>query len=211
MVEPKTSRRIAHLLKWYPANWRERYGEEFAAVLEQDFSETPRSYARTFNVVSKGLHVRARNLASANVSMRHVRSNYPKSLRVTFALVIGASAGIVFGRNSGDPWYLTVIFSLVYFEFVFGMSMRRQPARSLKSEKEFSLRRTPLTRSQKALIGIPFVPAIGIMVNVLIGSKTVTGLIALGVLAILFAVYFGWIWRDPESTLDGSLTTARKG
>jgi hypothetical protein len=50
--------RAERLVRWYPAAWRERYGEEFAAMLADDIAERPRSVRRTANVAVSGLTAR---------------------------------------------------------------------------------------------------------------------------------------------------------
>jgi len=52
------ARQAARLLRWYPKAWRSRYGEEFAELLIADFSERPRSRARTADVVRGGIVAR---------------------------------------------------------------------------------------------------------------------------------------------------------
>jgi hypothetical protein len=42
--------RARRLLRLYPRSWRDRYGEEFCAVVERQIEELPRSPARTFDV-----------------------------------------------------------------------------------------------------------------------------------------------------------------
>ncbi len=59
------ARRARRLLRWYPAGWRERYGEEFALLLIDDIAERPRSLARTADVLRSGLRVR---LAAAGLT-----------------------------------------------------------------------------------------------------------------------------------------------
>jgi hypothetical protein len=51
--------RARRLLRWYPAGWRERYGEEFEALLVADISERPLSGRRTIDVALSGLLARA--------------------------------------------------------------------------------------------------------------------------------------------------------
>jgi hypothetical protein len=51
-------RRVRHLLRWYPASWRARYGEEFAELLLAEMEERPRSWRRTANVMASGLLAR---------------------------------------------------------------------------------------------------------------------------------------------------------
>jgi hypothetical protein len=51
---PAPRRRIAILLRWYPANWRARYGDEFAELLVADLAERPRCWRRTADVAVSG-------------------------------------------------------------------------------------------------------------------------------------------------------------
>lgn len=51
-------RHAARLLRWYPRPWRERYGEEFAALLMEEWAERPRSPGRSANVMASGLVAR---------------------------------------------------------------------------------------------------------------------------------------------------------
>ena len=45
-------RHAGRLLRWYPRAWRERYGEEFAELLMEEWSERPRCARRTANVMA---------------------------------------------------------------------------------------------------------------------------------------------------------------
>jgi hypothetical protein len=58
---------VQRLLRWYPASWRERYGEEFAELLLAEQTEQPRAWRRTANVARCGLAAR---LASAGLTGR---------------------------------------------------------------------------------------------------------------------------------------------
>jgi hypothetical protein len=46
------------LLRWYPASWRTRYGEEFAELMLAEIAERPRNWRRTANVIGSGLLAR---------------------------------------------------------------------------------------------------------------------------------------------------------
>jgi len=48
----------ARLLRWYPASWRARYGEEFAELLLADLAEQPRNWRRSADVAAHGLLAR---------------------------------------------------------------------------------------------------------------------------------------------------------
>jgi hypothetical protein len=51
-------RRAYRLMRWYPREWRSRYGEEFHELLVADMVERPRSVRRAVDVVKSGLLAR---------------------------------------------------------------------------------------------------------------------------------------------------------
>ncbi|HEY2639909.1 MAG TPA: hypothetical protein VGI66_08500 [Streptosporangiaceae bacterium] len=58
MIVSADAARVRRLLRWYPASWRARYGEEFTELLLADFAERPRSGRRTTDVIGSGLLAR---------------------------------------------------------------------------------------------------------------------------------------------------------
>jgi hypothetical protein len=52
------ARRAARLLRWYPRDWRSRYGDEFAELLVADISERPASWRRDVDVAISGVLAR---------------------------------------------------------------------------------------------------------------------------------------------------------
>ena len=52
-------RRITRLLRWYPAGWRERYGDEFAALLRDTIEDGRGGLRLTLDVARAGLVARA--------------------------------------------------------------------------------------------------------------------------------------------------------
>ena len=54
----KVDRRARRLLRWYPATWRERYGDEFVDLMEQEITETTHDLKRTGNIIVKGMKAR---------------------------------------------------------------------------------------------------------------------------------------------------------
>jgi len=55
------ARRTECLLRWYPRDWRSRYGDEFAELLIAEMRERPRSWRRNADVVWSGLIARLTN------------------------------------------------------------------------------------------------------------------------------------------------------
>jgi hypothetical protein len=54
-----TRHRAARLLRWYPREWRARYGEEFTELLVAELEERPRSLRRSVDLARSGLTARA--------------------------------------------------------------------------------------------------------------------------------------------------------
>jgi hypothetical protein len=67
--DPNDARRATRLLRWYPIAWRERYGDEFADHLEQEFSDRRVDLKRSVNVAYKGLVARADDFGLSSASL----------------------------------------------------------------------------------------------------------------------------------------------
>jgi hypothetical protein len=50
----RACRRAARLARWYPREWRARYGDEFVALLVDDLVERPRSCSRHLDIARNG-------------------------------------------------------------------------------------------------------------------------------------------------------------
>jgi hypothetical protein len=85
--------RAARLLRWYPSAWRERYGEEFADHLEQEFADRRVDLRRSVNVAYKGLVARADDVGLSNASL-NPGGQTRAALGTSFAL-IGLTAALV--------------------------------------------------------------------------------------------------------------------
>jgi hypothetical protein len=57
-ISEAAARRAARLLRWYPRDWRSRYGDEFAELLIADISERPKSWRRHADVATSGMVAR---------------------------------------------------------------------------------------------------------------------------------------------------------
>ena len=60
-LQTPVDRRIARLLRWYPAGWRERYGDEFAALLRDTIEDGRGGLRLSLDVARAGLAARAEN------------------------------------------------------------------------------------------------------------------------------------------------------
>jgi hypothetical protein len=83
-------RHAGRLLRWYPRAWRERYGEEFAELLMEEWSERPRCARRTANVMASGLVAR---LSDAGMSGGLLDG--PAQARASLAALIGSLAAFL--------------------------------------------------------------------------------------------------------------------
>ena len=54
----RRERRVARLLRWYPADWRARYGDEMAALLHDTLTEGRGGPRLSLNVAKEGLAAR---------------------------------------------------------------------------------------------------------------------------------------------------------
>ncbi len=89
--------RARRLLRWYPARWRTRYGEEFAELLAAEIAERPRSRRRTADVAAAGLRARiaAAGLAGFPVDQAGARRA---------ALASAACCAAAFASLGGSMW-----------------------------------------------------------------------------------------------------------
>lgn len=79
-------RRAGRLLRWYPREWRARYGEEFTELLVAELEEQPRSLRRSVDLARSGLTAR---LAAAGLAGRPLEGegSGPRSLVTLTAAV----------------------------------------------------------------------------------------------------------------------------
>lgn len=54
----KRERRVTRLLRWYPADWRARYGDEMAALLHDMLADGRGGWRLSLNVAKEGLAAR---------------------------------------------------------------------------------------------------------------------------------------------------------
>jgi hypothetical protein len=105
MRETDLSRRARWLMQWYPSIWRERYGEEFAAHMEQEYADKPRSFRRTLNVAVKGTRARM----TSPVFQRTPFLTFRVGLAATSVFALAFLWNVHYGNVSMDTSYLVGI------------------------------------------------------------------------------------------------------
>jgi hypothetical protein len=103
-------KRAERFLRWYPREWRERYGEEFVEFLVADLEDQPRSFGRTVDVARSGLLARlnasglaGRSLDAADHGQRSLAVfGCAASLFLTAALAIWAQLTIGWQWSAPD-------------------------------------------------------------------------------------------------------------
>jgi hypothetical protein len=85
---------VANLLRWYPRAWRQRYGEEFLAMVEDGLDGQRPTWRLTVSVACAGLRERGRALVSGRALARYARgidsvlSRWGLSLTSAFVLAV---------------------------------------------------------------------------------------------------------------------------
>jgi hypothetical protein len=99
--------RARRLLKLYPSNWRERYGDEFVDFMEQSIAGDPHSAKRTANIFYKSAKVRLNDLGVVGFALDETRSSkvalgtstFLASIFVVFALFYWSTAMMSWNSN----------------------------------------------------------------------------------------------------------------
>lgn len=87
------SRRARRLLRWYPKSWRDTYGEEFEALLLDEFAEQPHSLARSFDVIRGGTVARLTNSGITGVPRSSERQSQLSFTWIVVSLLIFLTFG----------------------------------------------------------------------------------------------------------------------
>jgi hypothetical protein len=90
---------LSRLLRWYPRAWRERYGDEFLAMVEDGLDGRRPGWRLRFGVVGAGLRERARRVLPAALRRMTADADPPPPLPRLGLLAIMGSA-IVSGSTS---------------------------------------------------------------------------------------------------------------
>src|SRR6185437_12446926 len=94
---------IRSMLRWYPARWRDRYGDEFAAMVEDDLGGTQPTMRYRWSIARSGLHEQLREAGVIGNS-----APTPERIRGGALSVLGAFAlfvipGVAFAKIS-EHW-----------------------------------------------------------------------------------------------------------
>ncbi|MBV8561089.1 MAG: hypothetical protein JO050_09955, partial [Acidimicrobiia bacterium] len=88
------------LLRWYPPAWRERYGEELLALIEDDVGEGKPDFRLRLSLVGHGLAERIREAGSARPSPSEDRALRGGSLVVLVAWAAFIVGGAGFSKTA---------------------------------------------------------------------------------------------------------------
>jgi hypothetical protein len=122
-MRSRASRKAMRSLRWYPAAWRERFGDEFVALVEDEIAEHPKSARRTLNVAWKGSVARLADLGLVGQTpdpARQIRAGSATTL--LFGLLFAVCASKLWGpamitwheSNYGQSsWLLTLLTALI--------------------------------------------------------------------------------------------------
>ena len=101
LVNPDTA--TQSLLRWYPARWRDRYGDEFAAMIEDDLGGGPSSVRYRLSIVRSGLREQLREAGLVGDSLPSSDRMRAGALAILCAFALFAIAGIGFAKTS-EHW-----------------------------------------------------------------------------------------------------------
>lgn len=86
-VTAMARQRAERLLRWYPREWRARYGEEFTELLVAELEEQPRSFRRSIDVARSGFTAR---LATAGLAGQPLDGDAGGAGRRSLATLVAA-------------------------------------------------------------------------------------------------------------------------
>jgi len=129
LAHASNEQRARRLLRWYPRAWRDRYGDEFCALLESELDEQRTSVRRSLDVAWSGVVARASTTGLVGLPGDPARQS-----RASLAWVVGGLAAFLsFGlamwsqlvvgwqwtspRTPGTTW-ATVVMSIAVGAFV---------------------------------------------------------------------------------------------
>ena len=182
------ARRAHRLIAIYPTAWRERYGSEFQAHLEQEFEERPFSLTRTFNIVTKGLIARVKVATWRFIFMQPEQERFDGFVLLPIAVIVGvAIAGFAgWPLHRRTPWPAQVIVGILFAFVIAGLIHDTHRARTS----------SPSRRSSKERL-VPLVFILANTLPILLRTHIGHGMLLLySILTfdiLLFVFRFGWL------------------
>jgi hypothetical protein len=193
------ARRAHRLTSFYPAAWRQRYGDEFEAHLEQEFEEIPHSFSRTLNVVLKGLFTHVKNLTWRLLLIEPGQGKLRNSIVLPVVVALGfAISSALRGSNARLPWPTSILFGMLYALVLFGFLYDARRIRAVGPANRFS-------KDRNIVAGIMLLNCGTILLHNVIGHTTLVLYTVLLLDVVLFAVRFEWIGRKHRSIPDPSI------
>lgn len=101
---PVAMRRARRLLRWYPKSWRDRYGEEFADHLEQEFADRPIDLPRAYNIAYKGVVARVGDIGLAYSTLNAERRNRASVGTTVVPMIFVAVLALNFWSRAMGLW-----------------------------------------------------------------------------------------------------------
>lgn len=200
-----SAQRAHRLIRFYPMSWRERYGDEFEAHMEQEIEDTPNSPSRTLNVIMKGLFTRVKNFTWRVIFMQPGDGKFKVGVLIPIAVIVGIAVTSFLGWpiNGHKAWPAQVLIGTLFAFIVFSVIQDSHRLRTEGPAKRLSKDRLiPL-----AVIVISTLP---IMFPNEISHGTLMLYVVLSLDLILFAYKFGWIGRRHGSINGPSTPVVRR-
>ncbi|MHB1172424.1 MAG: hypothetical protein ACYCZY_07995 [Lacisediminihabitans sp.] len=189
------AQRAHRLTNFYPKAWRDRYGEEFEAHLEQEFEETPYSLTRTLNVVTKGLFTRAKNFTWRVILMQPGDGKFRAGVLIPIAVIVGIAAASFLGWpiSSHHSWPAEALFGVLFAFAIVNVIYDSHRVRTNGPAKRLSKDRL-IPLAIVATITLPY------QFNGEIGHAWLAPYVIVPLDLLLFAYKFGWIGPKHKSS-----------
>ena len=90
------------MLRWYPARWRARYGDELAAMIEDDLEGNPPTIRYRLSIARSGLHEQLRDSGLVGNSLPAPEQVRAGALTVLCAFALFVIPGVAFAKISDE-------------------------------------------------------------------------------------------------------------
>jgi hypothetical protein len=102
-IDPRTVARAARLLRWYPGDWRIRYGDEFETTLYSSLADGKGGVRLSFDVAKEGLVARL-NSAGFIGTMAQPLTRARASVAAIFVGIVGFLVGTTLLSHYVERW-----------------------------------------------------------------------------------------------------------